>query len=374
MLILHVSGSARGGAELQLLHLLEAEKARGGEDRHVVLLVRPGPLEDQFRALGSTYVSSKSRTVDPRFILDGIRWILAERPDVVHSWGPTPNLWGPILARLAQAWPGALRRRWRPGVVMAEVGLDEWKGRVLRLADRLDYFLADAVVGNARGVTETAIARGAARQKTDTVLMGVEVPERTALGARQPVRGRVLLLGRWDWRKGHEDLIRMWPTIRRACPEATLVMAGAAHSAEEKELKATCTALVQEFEKDPVLAGSVTLLDHTDPVQALAEAEILAVSSNSEGMPNVVLEAFSRYVPVVAYDVGGIGEAVREGQTGRLVPAGDSAAFARAVVETLHDPESAAQRAEEARTWVEQLTFPASLDAWKAVYRKAVRR
>lgn len=374
MRILHVSGAARGGAELQLLHLLQSERDRGRINDHVVVLVRPGPLEADFRRVCTTYVSSKHRTVDPKFAFDLVRWILKERPDVVHSWGPTPNLWGPLLARVAQSWPLARLSRYRPAAVMAEVGLDEWKNVVLKAGDRLNYLLSDAIVGNAQGVTDAAVRRGAPRRKTDTVLMGVDVPGRAEVGERNPVPGRVLLLGRWDYRKGHEDLLEMWPSIRRKHPEATLVMAGAAHSEEEKELKAKCARAVRAFDQHPDLAGSVTLLDHTDPVRALGESSVLAVPSNSEGMPNVVLEAFSRFVPVVAYDVGGIGEAVREGETGKLVAAGDSEAFARAVGEVLDRPEEAAEKAGRARSWVENLTFSSSMDAWKSIYERVVRR
>ena len=373
MRVMHLSGSARGGAELQLLHLLQTASERGSRDEHSVLLVRPGPLEGAFDEVAPTVVSAKSHAVDLRFIRDVIRQILRERPDVVHSWGPTPNLWGPVLTRIAQLSPRGLRLRLHPRVIMAEVGLDEWKGRLLKAADRLCYRLADRIVGNAAGVTEAAIRRGADPEKADTVLLGAHIPPRDQLPQRQPVPGRVLLLGRWDWRKGHEAMLRIWPQIRRSVPGAHLVMAGAAHSAAEKTLQARCEKLVERLETDPELAGSVTLLDHTDPVQALDQAQMLVVPSSSEGLPNVILEAFARRVPVVAYDVGGIGEAVRAGKTGWLVDAGDETGFASAALEALREPAEAARRAEAARTWVEALTFESSLAAWESVYRKGER-
>lgn len=371
MRVMHLSGAGRGGAELQLLHLLQTEAARGGEHEHIVLLVRPGPLQEQFEEVAQTVTAHKSRAVDPRFILEVTRHIRRFTPDVLHSWGPTPNLWGPPLARLAGALTRGSRR---PGVVMSEVGLDEWKGRVLRAADRLCYRLSDVIVGNARGVTEAAVRRGAPRERTDTVLLGVDVTPREQLPPRRPQPHRVLLLGRWDWRKGHEGMLRIWPQIRRAIPDATLVMAGAAQSAEEKTLQARCEKIVEGFERYPELAGSVTLREHTDPERALDEAEVLAVPSTSEGLPNVILEAFSRRVPVVAYGVGGIGEAVRSGETGWLIEPGDETGFASALLEALRTPEEARRRAERARVWVEGLTYEASLAAWERIYRKAVRR
>ena len=181
MRVMHLSGSARGGAELQLLHLLQTASERGSRDEHSVLLVRPGPLEGAFDEVAPTVVSAKSHAVDLRFIRDVIRQILRERPDVVHSWGPTPNLWGPVLTRIAQLSPRGLRLRLHPRVIMAEVGLDEWKGRLLKAADRLCYRLADRIVGNAAGVTEAAIRRGADPEKADTVLLGAHIPPRDQL-------------------------------------------------------------------------------------------------------------------------------------------------------------------------------------------------
>nr|WP_152978018.1 glycosyltransferase [Curtobacterium sp. S6] len=373
MKILHLSGSARGGAELQLLHMLE-ESQDDPDIEHSVFLLRPGPLQDNFTSLIPTITSSKSRMMDVRFIRQFVRTLLDSRPDVVHAWGPTPNLWAPLLSRIAQLSPSSLKRRYRPRVIIAEVGLDEWKNAAFKLADRLCYLFSDAVVGNARAVTETAIARGARRRQTDTVLMGVSVPGMDEIDERSPVSGRVLMLGRWDWRKGHEALLDLWPDVRRRVPHATLVIAGAAHSDGEKALKARCEDIVRGYQKDPVVAGSITLLDHTDPARALDSAEVLAVSSNSEGMPNVILEAFSRMTPVVAFSVGGVAEALGDGERGWLVPAGERDAFVSALVQALSRPEEAGRRAGAARRWVESLTFKTSMNRWVEIYHRVTGR
>jgi glycosyltransferase involved in cell wall biosynthesis len=69
-----------------------------------------------------------------------------------------------------------------------------------------------------------------------------------------------------------------------------------------------------------------------------AQATLFVLSSRHEGLPNVILEAMASGLPVVATDVGGVGEAVREGVTGRLVPAARPEALARAMSEVLADP------------------------------------
>jgi teichuronic acid biosynthesis glycosyltransferase TuaC len=69
--------------------------------------------------------------------------------------------------------------------------------------------------------------------------------------------------------------------------------------------------------------------------QMMRGADVLALSSWNEGVPNVVLEAFASGLPVVATDVGGISEVLNSDQFGSLTPAGDEAAFARALQSTL---------------------------------------
>ena len=72
-------------------------------------------------------------------------------------------------------------------------------------------------------------------------------------------------------------------------------------------------------------------------MQYIKSADVLVLPSIIEGLPGVVLEAFYCKTPVVAYDVGGIKEVVKNSETGRLIPKGDKNAFAEAIIEaSLH--------------------------------------
>ncbi|AJT42561.1 glycosyltransferase [Psychromicrobium lacuslunae] len=354
--VTHLSGANQGGAERQLLALIRTAVARqDAEYRHEVILVRDGPLAAEFAALVPTVVLNKKGLIDFAFIRQLRAELKKRRPDIVHSWAPTPNLWAPLVSR---SLPGPLAAR----TVMAEVGLDEWKGKILKFADWLSYRCADLVVGCARAVTEAAIRRGASAARTDTVYLGVEVP---AWPDRAPKPGRVQLLGRVDFRKGHQLMLDIWPEIKAAVPEAELVMAGAAVSADELELKASLAA---QIAGQPVLTESVQLLDQVNPQEYLAQAAVLVVPSTSEGLPNVVLEAFSHRVPVVATEVGGIPELVNHGQGGWTVPAGDQQAFRDALIIALQNPEQAQQRADAGRQAVAEMTLDRSLAEWETLY------
>jgi glycosyltransferase involved in cell wall biosynthesis len=73
------------------------------------------------------------------------------------------------------------------------------------------------------------------------------------------------------------------------------------------------------------------------PATFLQSIDLLVNVSNTEGMPNAILEAMASGLPVVATAVGGTPEVVEEGVTGRLVPARDPAALAEALAELVAD-------------------------------------
>lgn len=87
------------------------------------------------------------------------------------------------------------------------------------------------------------------------------------------------------------------------------------------------------------LEDVVAFLGRRDDVQELMScASIYALSSDHEGFPNTVLEAMTVGLPVVATDAGAVPDVVADGRTGYVVPRGDAAAFARALVALADDP------------------------------------
>jgi len=88
------------------------------------------------------------------------------------------------------------------------------------------------------------------------------------------------------------------------------------------------------------IGGSVRIVGgRTDVPDLLRTSDLFVHPSREEGFSNAILEAMAAGLPVVACDVGGNPEAVVDGETGRLVPSRNVAAFASAVAELLADPE-----------------------------------
>lgn len=182
------------------------------------------------------------------------------------------------------------------------------------------------------------IAAGAAPGRVEVVRNGIEV-ERYATGARGATRvalgvppAALLLLtpARLHPAKGHRDLIAALAEVRRARPEATLLLAG--EGPERGALAALARGLGQ--------ASAVRFLGHREDLpDLLAAADLVVLPSLAEGLPAALLEALAAGRAAVATEVGGVPEAVTDGREGRLVPAGAPAALASAILELLAAPD-----------------------------------
>jgi glycosyltransferase involved in cell wall biosynthesis len=98
-------------------------------------------------------------------------------------------------------------------------------------------------------------------------------------------------------------------------------------------------------------------LPHAGKVDLLWRSHVLLNPSPKEGWGLTVLEANACGVPVVASRRPGLVDSVREGETGRLVPYGDAAAFAAAALEFLRDPALRERFASRARDWARRFTW-----------------
>jgi glycosyltransferase involved in cell wall biosynthesis len=119
--------------------------------------------------------------------------------------------------------------------------------------------------------------------------------------------------------------------------------------------------------------GRVTFLGSTDqPARVLAAADALVLSSDSEGVPGVLIEAGLAAVPVVATDVGWVREVVVDDVTGRLVPPADPAALAAGVRDVLASRDRLGAAAH--RHCLERFELAAIVAQWRALLEEVARR
>jgi glycosyltransferase involved in cell wall biosynthesis len=146
---------------------------------------------------------------------------------------------------------------------------------------------------------------------------------RAALGARGD-RLVILSVGRLVAEKGFPELIE---AMRRV--EADLWVVGERLPSDHAD---SVDAAFDATKTDPALARRVRFLGYrADVADLMRAADIYTLPSHREGMPRSVLEAMMTGLPVVGTNIRGTREEVVEGETGALVPVGDTAALAAAL-------------------------------------------
>jgi L-malate glycosyltransferase len=189
----------------------------------------------------------------------------------------------------------------------------------------------DAVVCNSSAAADRLIAAGLAPNKIAVIGNALPAGAFEAAPAVLPKRPEVVRVGmvaRMNHRyKNHSGFLRIATLIHARLPNAEFVLAGDG-------------PLRQELEREAVSLGldnSVIFLgDCQDMPAVLASIDVAVLTSDSESLSNVILEAMAAGLPAVAYDVGGNSELLSS-QRGILIPAGNETSFADAVEKLLTD-------------------------------------
>lgn len=159
-----------------------------------------------------------------------------------------------------------------------------------------------------------------------------------------------------------------------AIPEAHFVLVGARHSSKPESL-AFEAALRRRFLDAGLADRFHPLGERPDVGSILNELDVLVHAARQEPFGRVLLEAAAAGVAIIATDVGGTGEMLRDGEHACLLPPGDPAAIAAALVRLAHDPLLRSRLGDQARRHVVQ-RFPIEraarelLDVWRGALQR----
>jgi glycosyltransferase involved in cell wall biosynthesis len=322
------AGGVRHGVTTYLLHVLPL-LAAAGVDLTVCFLRAPHAAAAELRARGIQPVFLDAGKWDPT-----VAWRIAalarrNRVRLLHATGVK----GTLAARMAARLTGAR-------TLLHVHDLND-PGAMLGALQGLLARPTDIAVCVSQAVRELASGRYHVRPERVCVARNgipLEALRQAGAGARSDVRAELdiepdrpvlAVIGRLHPVKGHRALLRMLPVIVRSCPRAQLLVIG------DGPERPACEALA----RDLGISGQVRFLGERGDVSRLLSAvDLVLMPSKSEGLGLAAIEALAAARPVIAFAVGGLPEVVVDGLNGRLVPPGDSDAFAKAVIETLHDP------------------------------------
>jgi glycosyltransferase involved in cell wall biosynthesis len=172
-------------------------------------------------------------------------------------------------------------------------------------------------------------------------------PALYAAPSREPAGQKLMFVGRLVPRKEVPVLIEALMRVRASGRDAELDLVGDGPERERLEALAASTGL----------RGAVRflgMLDEAGVACALRKADVLVVPSSSEGLPVVIMEAMASGLPVIASEIDGIPELVRDGETGLLVPPCNPERLAEAIIRLLDDADLARRMGEAGRRLVAQ--------------------
>lgn len=192
--------------------------------------------------------------------------------------------------------------------------------------------------------------------------LAAEPAAAAAIRARYPYRFLIGHVGALDHRhKGQRTLIEAARGLAATSPELLFMLVG--DGRDEARLRQASAGL-----DNVVFEGRVENVG-----DYLAAFDLFAFPSLHEGLGSILLDAMTFGLPIVASRVGGIPEAVPDGENAILVPPGDAAALAAAIAELHRDPARRERMAAANRARVERYTAESMADAYVAVYRRVLR-
>lgn len=318
---------AVGGASIHVRDLARAMIERGAEV--TVLLGGEGPVTEQLTAVGVPFRSLRylGRRIHPvndlRAVAEVVSTLEDLRPDLVSTHTAKAGWIGRAAAHRLKIPALYTPHGWSIGPRTSPQ-----LGAVFALAERAAAKWCSAIVCVCAEEKRLALARGIApAEKLVVVHNGVRDvdPALLACPERDPVR--VCSIARFSAPKDHQTLLSALALLRSQPWELDLVGDGPLLPERRHQTESLG------------LSGRVHFHGYiADPAPILSRAQIFVLSSRSEAFPRSVLEAMRAGLPVVASDVGGVGEGVANGVNGLLVPARDPVALGEAVGRLLADP------------------------------------
>jgi len=329
-----------GGAQQNTLHTVRHIDPERFE-AHLVC-GRGGYLDEEAAGSGVpvTFVDDLVRRVDPWRDLVALRKLTALwrrlRPDIVHTHSSKAGVLGRLAARLAGV----------PVVVHTVHGYGFHPGQPLlrrtffrsaeRIAARLTtHFIVVSEANQAEGLAMGLFGP----ERVSLIRSGVELErfrsssaDRDGLGREwgippeAPVVGMVACL---KPQKAPLDFVEVARRVAKTAPEAHFVLVG------DGDLRPAVESAVTSGGLD----GHFHLLGWRRDVDRLMKGfDVLVHTSRWEGLPRVFPEAMAAGLPVIATDVDGAADVVRDGENGYLLRAGDLGAIAARTLDLLADP------------------------------------
>lgn len=354
MRVCFIAGTlGRGGAERQLLFMLESLAERKVELK-LLSLTRGEAFETEVKQLGIDveWVGRSERRLKRAFQV--ARSAAGWSADVIQSSHFYTNIYAGLAARFNRSVGiGAIRSD-----LTSEVAINGIYGKG-------QLMLPHHLIANSTVAVSRAVSLGISSGRIDYVPNVVRSPQgRTDVASNGNKSVRLSFVGRLSKEKRPDVFVALASRLSRELPgyDLSFTIAGdgplrdeVARLADRETQSGTRISLVGEL---------------ADPSTLYSDTDILVVTSQYEGTPNVILEAMAHGVPVIGPAVGGVPELVDEDR-GFLVPPTDFEGFVTASKSLITDKSLRQLFGSRSRAFADETRSPARLaDRLMAIYAK----
>jgi glycosyltransferase involved in cell wall biosynthesis len=362
--ILHTESSQGwGGQELRIIQESLEFMKRG---YRMMIACQPGSqIYTTAEGKGIPVIALKMKSsIDPVAFTKCLRAIKANKVDLVHTHSSTDS------------WICSPAAKWAvlPVIRSRHVSTPIAKSPFSRL---LYMKLADRVITSGDAIKREMIkVNGYDPQKIVSIPAGIDekifspeingddVRKELNIGRDDYLLGIVSILRSW---KGHTYLLEAFKALRERIPNLKLLIAGS--GPQEKN--------IAYYIKENGLTGSAIMAGFREDVpQILKNLNLFILPSYAnEATSQVIPQAMAVGIPVIATSVGGIGEVITDGETGKLVPPRDSHALSEAIYWAYQHGEECRKMAWKARERVlKEFTLTRMIDQTENVYQELLSR
>lgn len=346
-----------GGLERLLIGLMRGLTDRGFEVT-LCTLQDPGKLAPALDGSGIDIVALyKGEGLNARTIW-ALRNLIKERNiNIVHTHNPAPLFFGTLASLVTGR---------KTKVIHTKHGrnIPESKRSVIR--NYVCSLASEFVVAVSKDVLELCanIEKVPAR-KLRLILNGIELQPYLEAAKAKKAKDTLVIghVGRQDeYNKNQAMLLRVFARFLKSYPHARLALVGDGPNANH----------LQSLSRELGIAENTEFYGYRDDIpQLMAQFDWFCLSSFSEGMPLVIIEAMAAKTPVISTDVGGLPEIVKHGKSGYLVPAGDDDVMLERWLELAANPDLRMQMGETGqRLVVEQFSLEQMIDQYQHLYEE----
>jgi len=316
-----------GGSEKNLIEYLK----RTDTDKFecFVGLAKVGNIvEDEFGKINIRLVKFDKK-------LKLLKFLMKENIDIIQLYGLRVNIWARLLGKLAGA-----------KVVATIRSVDNWRKWYHVMLDRLTSMWVDVWISNSYAGKEVAIKREKfLADKIKVIHNGIDlsiyqrIPNNdiVVLKKKYGIKSNDIIVGEVanirDM-KGHIDIINAIPNIIKRNRNVKFFFAGEDMSNGEVEKYAKAKN-VSEY---VIFAGYCHNI-----VEILSLFDIFILPSLWEGLPNSIIEAMAIGLPIIASDVGGVSELIKDGENGILIKPKSPQQIASSIIYLIENPNIAEQ-------------------------------